>query len=72
LQRVIEALGGRANVSGIRLNSSRLCVSLRDPGAVDELALIKTVRAVSRPTADSVHLILGPDAPAWAAALEAS
>jgi PTS system N-acetylglucosamine-specific IIC component len=72
LQRAVEALGGRANITGVRLNSSRLCVSVRDPGAVDELALDKTVRAVSRPTADSVHLILGPDAPAWAAALETS
>ena len=72
LQRVIEALGGRANISGVRLNSSRLCVSLRDAGAVDERVLSKSVRAVSRPTADSVHLILGPDAPAWAAALESS
>jgi PTS system N-acetylglucosamine-specific IIC component len=71
LQRVIHALGGRANISGIRLNSSRLVVSLRDPRAVDEAVLHETVRAVSRPTADSVHLILGPDAPAWATALKA-
>ena len=70
LQHVIQALGGKANITGVRLNSSRLCVSLRDPNAVDEAALNKTVRAVSRPTADSVHLIVGLDAPAWATALE--
>jgi PTS system N-acetylglucosamine-specific IIC component len=72
LQRVIQALGGRANISGVRLNSSRLCVSLRDPEVIDESALGKTVRAIARPAPGSVHLIFGPDARAWAAALEAS
>ncbi|MEO8063946.1 MAG: N-acetylglucosamine-specific PTS transporter subunit IIBC [Pseudomonadota bacterium] len=71
-QRVIDALGGRANISAVHLNSSRLVVSLRDPNALDEAALSKTVRAVARPAADSVHLIVGPDAQAWASALQAS
>jgi PTS system N-acetylglucosamine-specific IIC component len=70
MQQVIHALGGRANISGVRINSSRLCVSLREPSAIDEAALRKAVRAVARPAADSVHLILGPSAPEWAAALQ--
>jgi PTS system N-acetylglucosamine-specific IIC component len=70
--RVIQALGGRANISGVRLNSSRVCIQLRDPGAVDEAALNLSVRAVARPAVDSVHLIFGPAAAAWADALETS
>ena len=62
LQRAIEALGGRANISAVRLNASRVCLSLRDPSAIDEAALSRAVRAVARPSAGSVHLILGSDA----------
>jgi PTS system N-acetylglucosamine-specific IIC component len=72
LPRAIQALGGRANISAVRLNSSRLCLTLLDPNAVDEAALSSAVRAVARPAAASVHLILGPDARAWAAALESN
>ncbi|HLA73147.1 MAG TPA: N-acetylglucosamine-specific PTS transporter subunit IIBC [Steroidobacteraceae bacterium] len=69
VDRVINALGGKANISSVRVNSTRLCVSLRDPAAVNETALRGAVRAVARPAADSVHLILGSEAPAWEAAL---
>ena len=72
LQRAIQALGGRANISAVRLNSSRLCLTLLDPNVVDEASLSKAVRGVARPAAASVHLILGADAPAWAAALESN
>lgn len=70
LQNAIEALGGRSNISAVRLNASRVCLSLRDANLIDETALSKAVRAIARPSAGSVHLILGPDAPAWATALE--
>jgi N-acetylglucosamine PTS system EIICBA or EIICB component len=69
VDRVIDALGGKANISSVRVNSTRLCISLRDPAAVNEAALRGSVRAVARPAADSVHLILGSEAPAWEAAL---
>jgi N-acetylglucosamine PTS system EIICBA or EIICB component len=70
--RVIAALGGRDNIAGVHVNSSRLCVSLRSAKGVDESALRGAVRAVARPSATSIHLILGPDAPSWAAALEST
>jgi PTS system N-acetylglucosamine-specific IIC component len=69
MQQVIHALGGRANIAAVRLNSSRLCVSLNAASAIDEVALMTAVRAVARPAPDSVHLILGPAARDWAAAL---
>ena len=69
VDRVINALGGKANISSVHVNSTRLCISLRDPAAVNETALRGSVRAVARPAADSVHLILGSEAPAWEAAL---
>jgi N-acetylglucosamine PTS system EIICBA or EIICB component len=72
LQEVIRALGGRANIAGVRLNSTRLCITLSDPSAIDEAALRTAVRAVARPAPDSVHLILGPSAPDWSTALQAS
>ena len=67
---VVRALGGKANISGVLLNSSRVCISLRDPAAVNEAQLRAAARAVARPAAGSVHLILGPAAQGWAAALD--
>jgi len=64
LSRVLAALGGRENIAALRLVSSRLCLSLRDPTLVDEAALAAEVRAVARPAPKSVHLILGPAAAA--------
>jgi PTS system N-acetylglucosamine-specific IIC component len=72
LERVVQALGGRKNIANLHVNSSRLCVSVRDAAAVDETALRNSVRAVARPAANSVHLILGPDAQAWAVAFTPS
>jgi N-acetylglucosamine PTS system EIICBA or EIICB component len=67
LSRVLAALGGRENIAALRLVSSRLCLSLRDPTLVDEAALAAEVRAVARPAPKSVHLILGPAAAALSA-----
>ena len=57
------------DIADVRVNSSRLCISVRDPDGIDEMALRQWVRAVARPGKDSVHLILGPDAQAWAAGI---
>jgi PTS system N-acetylglucosamine-specific IIC component len=65
LARVLEALGGRGNIAGLELRSSRLCVSVREPTVVDETALAKSVRALARPTPNTVHLVVGPGAPSW-------
>jgi PTS system N-acetylglucosamine-specific IIC component len=72
LTRVLAALGGRGNIADLELRSSRLCVSVRDPAAVDEAALASSVRAVARPAPCSVHLVVGPGAPAWFAGMKLS
>jgi phosphotransferase system IIB component len=66
---VLAALGGRENIAALRLVSSRLCLSLRDPTLVDQAALAAEVRAVARPAPKSVHLILGPAAAALRAGM---
>ena len=72
LAQMLEALGGRANISALTLNSSRLCLSLRDPARVNEAALARCVRAIARPRPGSIHIILGPAAPAWFAVMKDS
>ena len=52
--------------------SSRLCVAVRDPAAVNETALSKAVRAVARPAPDTVHLVIGPEAGSWFAGMTVS
>jgi N-acetylglucosamine PTS system EIICBA or EIICB component len=69
--QMLRALGGRANIQAWRGNSSRLFVEVRDPAAVDEKALSSAVRAVGRPAARSIHLVIGPAAAAWVARFEA-
>ena len=49
----LAALGGKSNIAGLHLSSSRLCVAVRDPAAVNESALAKAVRAVARPAPDT-------------------
>jgi len=72
LARVLEALGGRQNIADLKLTASRLQVSVRDPAAVNESVLSGVVRAVARPTAGSIHLVIGPAADAWFAELKHS
>ena len=62
LAEVLAALGGRANITGVHANSTRLVIAVRDPAAVDETALGRLAHAVARPTPASVHLIVGPAA----------
>jgi PTS system N-acetylglucosamine-specific IIC component len=72
LAAAVKALGGRGNISDVQLSSTRLCVSVRDPSAVDENALAKSVRALARPAPGSLHLVLGPSAEAWYAGMKVS
>jgi PTS system N-acetylglucosamine-specific IIC component len=72
LAAALAALGGRKNIAQVHLGSSRLCVAVRDPAAVDENALAKSVRALARPAPGSLHLVLGPAADAWYAELKDS
>jgi N-acetylglucosamine PTS system EIICBA or EIICB component len=67
---VIAALGGRGNIRDVGGNASRLIMTVRDPAAVDEQALRRMVRAVARPAADSLHVVVGPAADAWIARLK--
>ena len=72
LARVLEALGGRENITGLELRSSRLCVAVREPSVIDETALASSVRALARPTPNSIHLVVGPGASSWFAGLKVS
>lgn len=60
--RVMNALGGRRNISSLQLRASRICVQVHDPGAVDLATLENSVRAVARPMPASFHLVIGPAA----------
>jgi PTS system N-acetylglucosamine-specific IIC component len=64
------ALGGRANLASGGVCSTRLYLTLADPGAVDEAAL-RTLGALAfaRPSAASLHVVVGPGAAAVGAAL---
>ena len=70
--RGAAALGGRGNIVDLHLGASRLCISVRDPAAVDDAALAQAVRAVARPAPGSIHLVLGPAAASWFAEMKAS
>jgi len=70
--RVLSALGGRSNIDDLRLLASRLCVTVRNPGAIDTTVLADAVRAVARPSPNSIHLVIGPSANAWFAELKGS
>jgi len=71
LTRALAALGGRENIVEARLVASRVCLTLRDPGRVDEPTLHAAVRAVARPAPTSVHLVLGSAAAQWHARMTA-
>jgi len=68
----LAALGGKSNIAGLHLSSSRLCVAVRDPAMVNESALSKAVRAIARPAPDKVHLVIGPEARSWFGGMTAS
>ena len=71
LDAVLAALGGRGNITGLHANSTRLCVAVRDPGAVDEAALAAGARDCA-PDADQTCISSwGPGREAAAQALRA-
>jgi PTS system N-acetylglucosamine-specific IIC component len=70
--QVLAALGGRGNIAELELRSSRLCIGVRDPAAVDEASLAHSVRAVARPAPRSIHLVVGPGASALFAGMRLS
>jgi PTS system N-acetylglucosamine-specific IIC component len=60
---LLEALGGRANVSTVRLAASRLLIAVKNPDAVVDARIAGlTARGIARPSANSVHIVLGPSA----------
>jgi len=69
----LAALGGRDNVTASGAASSRLWVDLADPARADEAALRQLgVRMIARPSANALQLIMGTDAAAVAAGLQAA
>jgi N-acetylglucosamine PTS system EIICBA or EIICB component len=62
LSALLAALGGRENIRDIEaVASSRLRVSVTNAAAVDEPAIHSLgLRGLARPTADRVHLLIGP------------
>jgi PTS system N-acetylglucosamine-specific IIC component len=67
----LAALGGAANVQRLDVAASRVLVRVHDDARIDPAKLKRAgVRAVARPAAGCVHLIVGPSAQAAAAALQ--
>jgi N-acetylglucosamine PTS system EIICBA or EIICB component len=64
---ILAALGGQSNVREVGAASSRLRIAVTDALKVDEAALRKLgARAVIKPTASSVQVVVGPTAEALA------
>jgi PTS system N-acetylglucosamine-specific IIC component len=60
-QRFVAALGGRANLKSVDACTTRLRLSLADPGAIDEPALRALgARGIVRPGGDALQVVLGP------------
>jgi PTS system N-acetylglucosamine-specific IIC component len=67
---LLAALGGGANVRSVATAASRLRIGLQDATRLDRAALgAMGLRGVALPRPDCVHLIVGPQAGAAAAAL---
>jgi len=59
----LRALGGPANITSLSACTTRLRLVVSDPGAVDTEALKRTgARGVVRPSANSIQVVLGPEA----------
>jgi PTS system glucose-specific IIC component len=69
-RRLLVALGGAGNVGEVAgIAATRVRVVVRDASRVDEAA-VATIGAPWRVADDVLHVVIGNDAPAWAAALE--
>ncbi len=68
---LVAALGGAGNLVSVLLADSRLCIGLIDGGEVSEKGVRASgARTFSRPSPDSIHVVLGPAATAMALAVE--
>jgi phosphotransferase system IIB component len=64
---LLAALGGRRNVGGIECHAGRLLVRVADAKIVDESVLRRLgVRAVARPVAGSLQLLVAGSVENWA------
>ena len=67
LPELLAALGGRSNVAAVEAASTRVLLTLRDGALADPDALLAlALRGIARPSANSVHLVVGPRAAAVA------
>ncbi len=67
---LLAALGGAANLARVETRSTRLMIEVKDAAAVNEAAVgAAGYRGATRAGARVWHVIVGPDAPAVAAAL---
>ena len=65
--KLLDALGGVANVRGLQARSTRLVVELDDPALADQGALLGLgVRGTSSTALNRMQMIVGPQAEAWA------
>jgi N-acetylglucosamine PTS system EIICBA or EIICB component len=70
VQKLLETLGGRANVRSVERASSRLRIGLASAAQVDGAAIQSLgLRGVAVPSSDCVHVIIGPAAESACAAL---
>ncbi len=70
-QKLLAALGGRANVRAVEAAASRLRVSVSDAALIDRDAIRGLgLRGMAIPVAGCVHVIVGPAANAACAALK--
>jgi PTS system glucose-specific IIC component len=68
---LLRALGGRGNVEAVEACAlTRLRVVVRDPAQVDEAALRDAGCALMRLPERVLHVVVGPAAPGYAAALQ--
>ena len=69
---LLAALGGKANLTTVEARAGRVRIEVADAAAVDEAKVLKAgARAVARPAACVVHLIVGPSADGVANSLAA-
>ncbi|MEP7242885.1 MAG: N-acetylglucosamine-specific PTS transporter subunit IIBC [Gammaproteobacteria bacterium] len=61
--KLLAALGGRRNIQTIETASTRLRIALSDAGAISERDIESLgLRGFARPTANSIHVLIGPAA----------
>jgi PTS system N-acetylglucosamine-specific IIC component len=64
--RILQGLGGRANLARSRVRGSRLLVEVKDPAKVMEAELRSCERGAVKTANHRWQIILGPEAITWA------